>query len=502
MQNTDTLLKAWVDTVKDYAIFLLDAAGNVSSWNDGAERILGYGEAEILGQPVARVFTPEDRRGHVPECEMGEALSSGHAADDRWHVRKDGSRFWASGVLTLLRDDDGKPCGFVKALRDLTERKRMEEELRRRADALEEVDRRKNDFIAMLSHELRSPLWPVLNSVYLLREHHPTDDPVVVQATATIERQVVHLKRLVDDLLDVARVATHKIQLHEERVVLADVVVQSAADVGELMAERQHELTVTVAPEPIVLEADPVRLRQIIVNLLTNAAKYTDPGGSVWLTARREDGEAVVRVRDTGIGIDAKMLPTVFDLYAQAEASLGRAQGGLGIGLSLTRGLVELHGGRIEATSEGPGRGSEFVVRLPALPEAATSTVEASPERDRPEIRPLRVLIVDDNADTARSLDVLLRLAGHEAHIAHDGPTAVEMVRDHQPDVVLLDIGLPGMNGYEVARAIRQLSAAPLVAMTGFAREKGAGDDFAAYLIKPADPDEILEVLARLSRAR
>jgi CheY-like chemotaxis protein len=354
----------------------------------------------------------------------------------------------------------------------------------------------------MLSHELRSPLSPILNSVYLLRRQNVTDDPIVIQARATIERQVMHLKRLVDDLMDMARVATHKVRLHKERVVLTDIVDRAAEDVGDLVAERRHELTVTIASEPSVLEADPVRLRQIIVNLLTNAAKYTDPGGSIWLTVKREGGEAVIRVRDTGIGIAPEMLPTIFDVYAQAEASLERAQGGLGIGLSLTRGLVELHGGTIEARSEGVSKGSEFLVRLPVLPDVPTSVVEESPEASQPGVQPLRILIVEDDADTARSLSVLLRLSGYEAHVAHDGPTAIEMVREQRPVVVLLDIGLPGMNGYEVAKAIRQFSTVPLVPITAFAREAGCGEDFADYLIKPVDPEEILEVLAALRRGR
>jgi CheY-like chemotaxis protein len=259
-------------------------------------------------------------------------------------------------------------------------------------------------------------------------------------------------------------------------------------------------LTVTLAPEPISVAADPTRLAQIIVNLLTNAAKYTDPGGCIWLTTRREDGQAVLRIRDTGIGIASEMLPRVFDLFAQADVSPDRAQGGLGIGLALVRSLVEMHGGTIRATSPGLGQGSEFTVRLPALSRSADRAT--GPEgTTKPKLPPRRVLLVEDNADTARTLGLVLRRAGHDVLVAHDGPAAIEMARNQQPDVVLLDIGLPGMSGYEVARTIRDELNVPLIAMTGYAKEEGAGVQFDHYLLKPVSPDALLKLLADPRRA-
>jgi PAS domain S-box-containing protein len=379
MPDADTLLKAWVETVKDYAIFLLDTAGNVARWNEGAERLLGYTEAEIVGLPGALIFTPEDREARQPEREMGVALATGHAADDRWHARKDGSRFWASGYLTLLRDGAAKPCGFVKALRDLTERKQLEDELRRRAEELTEADRRKNEFLAMLSHELRNPLAPILNALFILRPTCGTDEnPEALQARLMIERQIDHMTVMLNDLLDVSRIATHKLQLRFQRVPLGQVIDDAVEAGRPLITERRHELTVAVDPDPIPVDADPTRLEQVVVNLLNNAAKYTEPGGSIWLTARREDGEAVLRVKDTGIGIAPEMLPHVFELYRQADHSLDRQQGGLGIGLTLARDLVQLHGGTIEASSESLGKGTEFTVRLPA-----TAQEPAAPRRPR-----------------------------------------------------------------------------------------------------------------------
>jgi PAS domain S-box-containing protein len=502
MTDTEALLRAWIDSVKDYAIFLVDTGGNVSSWNEGAERILGYRESEILGEPCAVLFTPEDIDRGIPEKEIGEALRTGRASDDRWHVRKNGSRFWASGILTRVEDADGAFRGFVKALRDLTERKHVEDELRRQAEALQQADRRKNEFLAMLSHELRNPLAPILNSTYVLRQQIRSDDPIVEQARATIERQVTHLKRMVDDLLDVSRVAMHKVHLRKERVDLSEVIRRAVEDVATSVAERRHDLSVSLDPEPILLEADPTRLEQIVVNLLANAVKYTEPGGSIWLSTRREGAGVVIRVRDTGIGLEPAMRLRIFDLFVQANQAPERAQGGLGIGLSLTRSLVEMHDGRIEAHSEGLGKGSEFLVRLPILPPKPPADAAAGADPSRAKPPPMRLILIEDNADAARTLGLLLQWAGHEVHIAHDGRTGIELVRESQPDVVLLDIGLPGMNGFEVARALRCITPARLVAMTGYARDPSACDDLDDYLVKPVNPDDLIRLLAKIADSR
>jgi PAS domain S-box-containing protein len=508
MEDANELLNIWMETVRDYAIFLVDLTGCIASWNVGAERILGYQESEVVGLPLAIFFTPEDRDQGVPALELETAKSHGRASDDRWHVRKDGSQFWCGGMLTAVRDERGSVRGLVKVMRDLTERKVMEEELRARADALLAANLRRNEFLAVLSHELRNPLAPILMSLYVLKRRNGTDDPVLEQARAMIERQVMNLKRLIDDLLEVSRMALNRIDLHRETVDLSIIAARAVEDVRPLMQERGHEVTVTTEPGRLWVLADPVRLEQVVASLLTNAAKFTDPGGTIWLTIEREGDHAVVRVRDTGIGIAAEMLDRTFDLFAQADQGLARARGGLGIGLTLARALVTLHGGTIEARSEGAGKGSEFLVRLPldvtevrvlsALegPDAAPDSVGIDPAARSGR----RLLIVDDNIDAARSLERFLKDGGYDVELAHDGPTALELVRHYQPDVALLDIGLPHLDGYAVALQARQEKPVSLIALTGYAPEPRARSLFDRYLIKPVQPDELLKVLRELGQ--
>jgi PAS domain S-box-containing protein len=510
MDDVADLLNVWMETVRDYAIFLVDLTGRVASWNVGAERILGYQESEIVGQPLAVFFTPEDLERGTPKWEMDEALAHGRASDDRWHIRKDGSRFWCSGMLMAALDAQGSIHGFVKVMRDLTERKQMEEQLRARAAELQEADRRKNEFLAMLSHELRNPLAPILTSLYFLREQHPSTDPLVEQSRGVIHRQVMHLKRLIDDLLDVSRMALNRIQLQRESLDLSVIAARSAEDIRSLIRDSGQELTVTVHPDPLPLSADAVRLEQIIMNLLTNAAKFTDPGGKLWLTTERDGDHAVVRVRDTGIGMAPEMLGHAFDLFTQADQGLARVRGGLGIGLNLTRNLVALHGGTIEARSEGEGKGSEFIIRVPLAPSEATSPVATEPATETPDpsaeetgaLSGRRVLVVDDNRDAAHSLELFLRNAGFEVQLGHDGPTALEMVRNDPPDAVVLDIGLPHLDGIAVAERLRQELSIPLIALTGYAPDPGATSMFDRYLLKPAKPDELVELLTELMGSR
>jgi len=319
-----------------------------------------------------------------------------------------------------------------------------------------------------------------------------------------MSRQVGHLARLVDDLLDVSRITRGRVDLRKERVALETVVARAVEAVRPLIDAHRHELTVSITPEPMYLDADPTRLVQVVGNLLNNAVKYTGEGGRIWLTASREGSEAVVSVRDSGIGIPQQMLPKVFDLFAQDTRTLDRAEGGIGIGLTLVRSLVGLHGESVHATSPGPGRGSEFIVRLPALPhdsrpEAADDSAEHSPWAP-----PRRILIVDDNVDSADSLAMLLSLTGHNVRTAHDGPSAIQEARAHRPDVILLDIGLPRMDGFEVARRLRQdpdMRAVLLIAMTGYGQEedrrKTQEAGFDLHLVKPVDADELTRIFAR-----
>lgn len=374
---------------------------------------------------------------------------------------------------------------------------------------LAEEGRRKDEFLATLSHELRNPLAPLRNALHVLR-HADADGPTFEKAHDVAERQVRHLARLVDDLLDISRITRGKVELRRAPVDLASAVAEAVETVRPLVEARRHELSVLLPAETLRLEADPIRLEQVLANLLTNAAKYTEPGGRIWLTAERDDSEVVLRVRDTGVGIPAAMLARVFDLFTQVEGSSEHSQGGLGIGLTLVRSLVEMHGGNVEARSEGLGQGSEFVVRLPALPETYAGQAKGKGSAWEPgKSRALRVLVVEDNVDAAKSLAILLRLWGHEVHLAPDGPAALEMARVHRPEVVLLDIGLPGMDGYEVARRLREQGGPHrplLLAMTGYGREedcrRAQEAGFDRHLVKPVDLEELEGLLAQLEWLR
>jgi signal transduction histidine kinase/ActR/RegA family two-component response regulator len=378
---------------------------------------------------------------------------------------------------------------------------------RQRADELAELDRRKDEFLAMLSHELRNPLAPIVNAALLLRLHsnrnrlHGIENPVLQQSAAIIERQAGQLTRIVDELLEVSRISTGRIQLRQERIAVGVVVENAVATVRALFDQRRHELTVSLPTQAIWVHADSARLEQVVVNLLTNAAKYTDPGGHVWLTVQQEGEQAVLRVRDTGVGIAPEILPRIFDLFTQAARSLDRSQGGLGIGLALVQRLVEMHGGTVAASS-ALGQGSEFVLRLPMVPPPQPQP-PSPPEKAQPTGPCLRVLVVDDNVDTVTTLAMLVQESGHEVRTAYDGSAVLEAALDYRPNVVLLDIGLPGLDGFEVAKLLRRqpaLQHAVLVAMTGYGREsdrqrsREAGFDH--HLVKPGDFGKVLQILA------
>jgi signal transduction histidine kinase/ActR/RegA family two-component response regulator len=384
----------------------------------------------------------------------------------------------------------------------------IQERLQHQAETLREVDRRKSEFVATLGHEMRNPLAPLWHAVRLLELREITDSGVA-QIHDIIGRQVQQLARLADDLLDISRIAQDKIELRKEPVDLAAVVTQALQMSAPHLRARHHHFELDLPDEPLWLEADPARLVQIIVNLLNNAAKYTEPGGQVWLAVQPERNDAVIRVRDTGMGIPQEMLPHVFELFTQGEWSVDRSQGGMGIGLALVRRLVDLHGGTIEAHSAGSGLGSEFMIRLPALSLQAPGWHPAPLDGDRHPSSPLarpgrrRILVVDDNVDAAESLKMLLVLEGHEVRLAHDGLAALRVSDDFRPEVVLLDIGLPRMDGYQVARHLRERPASDLVllvALTGYGqdddRRRSQEAGFNAHLVKPVDLDALRSALA------
>jgi CheY-like chemotaxis protein len=381
---------------------------------------------------------------------------------------------------------------------DITARKRVEA-------ALKESDRQKDAFLAMLAHELRNPLAPVLNATQVLRLR-ATDDPLLNQQRDVIDRQVGQMKRLLDDLLDAARISRGTIQVKAIPLDLRTALETAVEATRPLMTAKRHNLRVTLPDEPLVLDGDPTRLTQVFSNLLNNAAKYTDPGGTVTLIAAREASEAVVRVRDTGVGMTPELLGRAFDLFAQADQSPDRIQGGLGIGLTLVRRLVALHNGSVSAASAGPGKGSEFTVRLPLQPAGTPAPGPGPvPAAAGKKSGRRRVLVVDDNTDSAESLAVVLGMWDHEVRTAPDGPTALQVARAFRPDVAILDIGLPRMNGYQVARELRKLPGlgrVTLIALTGYGQEddrkQALEAGFARHLMKPVDPDEIRTVLAEV----
>jgi PAS domain S-box-containing protein len=498
----DLLVDLMGKSVDDYAIILLDPAGYVVSWNVGAQRILQYTAEEIVGHHFSRFFLPEDIQAGKPQHELKEATTRGVGQDENWLVRKDGTSLYGSGSTSCLRDTELR--GFAKIFRDLTTQRRLEEEASRRADELAAADRRKDEFLAMLSHELRNPLAPVMNALQILRQSR-LDDPVLQQASSVIERQVRHMTRLIDDLLDVTRINRGKVQLRQEKIELGVVLQRAVETTKPLIESRNHHLSLSLPSEAIWLDADPARLEQVVSNLLSNAAKYTESGGRIWLAAAAHGRRAVITVRDNGVGISPDLLPRVFDLFTQADRTLDRAQGGLGIGLTLVKSLMEMHGGSAAAYSDGLGRGSMFTIEMPTSDRPLTAQSELPVQVDAPPAS-LRVLVVDDNMDTADTLSLLLRLRGYETQTANDGLKALDAALAFLPDVILLDIGLPGADGYQVAQRVRQLPGLQnvvLVAMTGYGQEsdrvRSQDAGFDHHMVKPADLDKLQQLLAMLA---
>ena len=407
----------------------------------------------------------------------------------------DGGRMAVLVDAVPIHGVNGEIVGAVSGWRDVTE-------LKKAVQALKDADRHKDEFLAMLAHELRSPLAPIRNALEILRRAG-NDSRMIGRSRDVLERQVAHLVRLVDDLLDVARIARGKLELRKQRVNLVSIIAAVVEAGRPLVEEMGQQLNVTLPPEPVYLDADPARLTQVVLNLLTNAAKYTERGGHIGITAERQGSDAVITVRDSGIGIPADRLPHIFDLFMQVEGSRGRSRGGLGLGLTLVKRLTELHGGTVGVRSDGPGRGSEFTVRLPAV--LGRAAAESPPCEPAAAASGRRILVVDDHLDVADTLAEMLRLMGNEVETAHDGLEALRVAEAFRPDIALIDIGLPRLDGHEVARRIRGEpwgERMVLIAMTGWhhdddkQRSREAGFNF--HLLKPVDPQGLTQLLAGL----
>ena len=515
---------ALVDNAPD-VILNVDSEGIVRLANAAAARHFGYSSNELVGHKAARLF--ESERTWLS---IWQVASSGFASEGPVEVQvrlKDGRlRYfelsaapWTDGTRTfttaILRDVENRRAAEA-ALRESERQSRanekalaeLNEALRESTDRLRLMDRRKNEFLATLAHELRNPLAPLRNGLQLLKI--AKDDSALIERTRhMMDLQVEQMVRLIDDLLDVGRISNDRIALNKETTSLDRIIRQAIETSTPLIHAQQHSLTIELPAHEIALEADAVRLTQVFANLLNNAAKYTPAHGKIMVKAKVHEGFVIVRVIDNGIGIPSELLPQVFEMFVRADSSLERAQGGLGIGLSLVKRLVEMHEGSVEAFSRGAGLGSEFVVRLPLAKAPATTASVTSEPISAPAPRPQRILVVDDNEDAAATLAQLLSLMGHETRTANDGLEAIEVVDQFHPDVALLDIGMPNLNGYETARRLRQERCGReilLVALSGWGQDadrlKSSSAGFDVHLVKPVDIAEIQRLLVRRDPSR
>jgi PAS domain S-box-containing protein len=504
------------------AVIVTDTEGRVTFLNSVAQDLTGWRQEEASGLPLENVFViiNEASRQAVENPAL-RAMREGRIVGLANHtllIAKDGQERPLDDSAAPIRDEQGNIVGAVLVFRDIESRRLVEQqrdELIRQLEMeqarLAETDRRKNVFLAALAHELRNPLAPIRNAIHIMRLADGNGE-VMVRVRDTLERQVHQMVRLVDDLMDVSRISMGKVELRQQRLEVASVV-QSALETSRPLIEAAgHELTVTLAPHPFYVVGDSTRLAQVLTNLLNNATKYTPEGGHIWLAVERQANDAVVRVRDNGTGIPADLLPHIFEMFTQADHPTGNPEVGLGLGLTLSRSLVEMHGGSIVAKSQGPGQGSEFMVRLPLAPDLPDDQHREARDdiAHQDQKAPFwRILVVDDNVDNAETLGLSLRMVGHTVRVVYDGPSAIEAAAGFVPDVVLLDIGLPGMNGYEVARKIRALPALQnvvLVAQTGWGqqedRRRSEAAGFQYHLVKPLDPDALQDLLTALAAAK
>jgi PAS domain S-box-containing protein len=484
LRQSEERFRLLVDSVKDYAIFMLDPDGCVVSWNAGAARIKGYTRDEIVGRHFSTFYTREEAAAGKPARELAIAKQIGRVEDEGWRVRKDGTTFWANVNITAVYDETNRLRGFAKVTRDLTER-REREELERSGD-------RMRKFLATLAHELRNPLAPVRNAIGVMQLEAGVS-PTLARSRDLIDRQVTHLTRLVDDLLDVGRIMSDKVELRLARVDLAEVVARAIESARPFTDSREQSVTTHMPAKPLIVEGDTTRLVQVLQNLLHNASKFSPSGSCIEISGRVDHQMAVLEVRDHGCGIPVRALDSIFELFAQEKHGQSLGEGGLGIGLTLCKSLVELHGGSIIATSEGEGLGSAFTLSLPfaaALPDVQTDQDGMAGSA----VAPLRILLVDDNRDSADSLAMLLELKGHEVRIAYDGPQALDVAPRLVPDLAVIDLAMPKMDGYATLAALQQIPALAhtlFAAMTGFGhasdRERTQAAGFHSHLVKPVE---------------
>jgi two-component system, chemotaxis family, CheB/CheR fusion protein len=495
-QSAAAHLAAIVESSND-AIISKTLEGQIRSWNAGAERIFGWTAGEAIGRSITLIIPPDrlEEEEHILQTlKRGERIE--HFETTR--LTKDGRFVEISLTVSPVRNSAGIVVGASKIARDITLRKRAERLLQESAEALREVDRRKDEFLALLGHELRNPLAPIHNATELLFRILPEDSRALV-AVEMIRRQAAQMTRLVDDLLDIGRITQGRVQLRLQPVELAGVIAQAFETIEPQLRQKQHKVSVISSYEHLYVSGDFGRLVQCVANVLGNAVKYTDPGGEIEVRTRAEDAVAVIEITDNGTGIAPELLPRVFDLFVQGDGSSERAPGGLGVGLAIVRRLLEQHHGTVCVRSPGVGRGSTFEIRLPRIARPQSTAAEQIHAR----VAARRVLVVDDNADAASSLAMLLSLRGHETQVAGSGREALERVESFQPDVVLLDIGLPETSGYDLARRLRALPGlrgVRLVALTGYGQaedlQRALAAGFDDHVVKPVSLAALERTLA------
>jgi PAS domain S-box-containing protein len=492
LRQAEERFRLLVEGVVDYAIFMLDLDGRVTSWNAGAQRIKGYRPDEIIGKHFSHFYVDQDVDAGKPWEELASARRDGRAEDEGWRVKKSGERFWARAVIAALYDADGHLRGFAKVTQDLTERRHMQE--------LEKAARHVNEFIATLAHELRNPLAPIRNAVEVMAKV-PASDPAQQAMRQTIERQSAQLAHILDDMIDIARVTRGELNLERSPVGMAEVLRRAGETAAPFIQAGKHRLEIDLPSEPLIVQGDIHRLTQLLGNLLNNAARYTPQAGEIGVRARREQNWVVVQVQDTGRGIEAGMLERIFHMFVQGRTPLEKIGGGLGVGLALSRRIAEAHGGSLTAASEGEGRGAVFTLRLPLQQRAHPPHAKTQPSASS--VVPKRILVVDDNVDAATTLQLLLKSLGHEACAVFDGQQALSTALEFRPDVVLLDIGMPGLDGYEVARRLRALKRVEplrIIAVTGWGQEadrtRAREAGFDVHLVKPVDPSVLTSAIA------
>ena len=499
------LLEATLVSIGD-AVIATDKQGVVTLMNAVAEKLTGWRESEAIGRSLGQIFhiINEETRQEA-ENPARRALSEGRIVGLANHtvlVAKDGTEWPLDDSAAPIKTASGQIEGAILVFREISERKRHEEQLIRQAVALEEADHRKDEFLATLAHELRNPLSPLSNALQLwpFVESNPAE---VARLRGLMDRQVRQMTRLIDDLMDVSRIASGKVHLHRQRVDVATVIREAVETIKPLVEAAAQQLTLALPTYPLCVEGDVERLTQVFGNILNNAAKYSGRGGVIWLSAEEQDGKIVVKVRDNGPGIPPHMLKQIFDMFRQGDNSLERAHGGLGIGLTLVKRLVEEHGGTVEAASEGTGKGSEFIVTLPALaddaPDEPRGDVASHELRQLAAVPAHRILVVDDVTASAHTLAMMLRAIGQEVFEEYDGPSGVKSALAKNPGVAFIDIAMPGMSGYDVARRLRaEKPDMFLVALTGYGQEddrrKSLEAGFNHHLVKPTS----IAVLQRL----